>query len=59
MRHQNEQKRKELIEWQKQNEQSYDFRKYNNRYITRIIEEDIEHKAIEDEKEEYKKSLHK
>lgn len=58
IKQQNEEKRKQLVEWQKQNEQSYDFKKFNNRYITRILEEDEDKRVEENEREEFKKSLH-
>lgn len=53
-----EERRKQLIEWQKKNEETYDFRKFTSRYTERILEEDQHRLLSEQQKEEYKKTLH-
>jgi len=58
VRQHNEDKRKQLAELQKQNEESYDFRKFNTKYITRVLEQDMDKQELEEQKEEYKRSLH-
>lgn len=58
IRQQNEEKKRQLIEWQKQNEQSYDYKKYNSRYITKVIEGELDRQEEEEQKAEFRKSLH-
>ena len=46
------------MEWQKKNQESYDFKKYNSRYITRVLDEENNKLEIERNKEDHKKTLH-
>lgn len=54
----NEEKRKQLLEWQKKNEESYDFKKFNSRYSSKILEDENNKQEIERNKEEHKRTLH-
>ena len=58
VREKNEERKKQLAEWQKQNAESYDFKRYNSRYITRVLEEEMDRKENEQQREELRKSLH-
>jgi hypothetical protein len=53
-----EERRRQLLELQKKNEETYDFRKYTSRYTERILEEDQHRLLTEQQKEEYKRTLH-
>lgn len=53
-----EERRQQRSEWQKQNMESYDFKKFSSRYTSRVLEEDMEKKELELQKEEHRRNLH-
>lgn len=54
----NEDRRRELAEWQKNNEDTYDYKKYNSTYTERVIEEEFDRQYNQEMKEEHKRTLH-
>jgi len=58
IREKNEERKRQLLEFQRKNEETYDFRKFTSRYTNQVLEEENEKQENEQRKEDHKRNLH-